>query len=84
MRWLDNTTDSMDMNMSKLRKTAKDGGAWHAAVHGVERVGHDLATEQQQETWSSLNTDCKQGVSVCVYVQTWLASTKCKVMIATS
>ena len=45
---------------------------------------HDLATEQQQETWSSLNTDCKQGVSVCVYVQTWLASTKCKVMIATS
>ena len=40
----------MDMNMSKLWKTAKDGGAWHAAVHGVERVGHDLANEQQQET----------------------------------
>ena len=25
----------------------KDREAWHAAVHGVTRVGHDLVTEQQ-------------------------------------
>ena len=37
MRWLDNTTDSVDMNMSKLQKTVKDRGAWHAAVHGVAK-----------------------------------------------
>ena len=28
----------------------KDGEAWHAAVHGVARGKHDLATEQQQST----------------------------------
>ena len=35
MRWLDSTTDSTDMNLSKLQETVKDMEAWHAAVHGV-------------------------------------------------
>ena len=39
MRWLENITDSMDMNVSKLRETVKDRGAWHGAVR------HNLATE---------------------------------------
>ena len=30
MRWLDNITDSMDMNLSKLRETVKDRDALHA------------------------------------------------------
>ena len=34
MRWLERITDSMDMNVSKLREIVKDRGAWHAAVHG--------------------------------------------------
>ena len=35
MRWLmDGTTDSMDMNLSKLQEMVKDRGAWHGAVHG--------------------------------------------------
>ena len=39
MRRLDGTTDSMDMSLRKLREIVKDMGS--------QRVGHDLATEQQ-------------------------------------
>ena len=35
MRWLDSITDSMDMNLSKLRETVEDSGGWYAVVHGV-------------------------------------------------
>ena len=37
MRWLDSTTDSMDMNLSKLQEILDDRGTWHAAVHGVTK-----------------------------------------------
>ena len=48
VRWLDSITDSMDTSLSKLWETVEDREAWHAAVCGLQRVGHDLATERQQ------------------------------------
>ena len=42
MRWLDGTTDSIDMSLSKLQELMLDMEAWHAVIH---RVRHHYLTE---------------------------------------
>ena len=35
--WLDSTSDSMNMSLSKLWESVKDREVWSAAVHGVAK-----------------------------------------------
>ena len=43
MRRLDSTTDSMDMNLSKIREIVKDRGTWYVEVRGD--------TESERTQW---------------------------------
>ena len=46
MRWLDGITDSLYLSLSKPQETVKDREAWCVKFMGLQRVGHDLETEQ--------------------------------------
>ena len=43
MRWLDDTTDSRDMSLSKLWEIVQDREAWHAVAHGVTKSRTQLS-----------------------------------------
>ena len=52
MKWLDGTTDSMDISLSKLQEFVKDREAWCAAVHGVTKSWTQLSNSTELN-WAS-------------------------------
>ena len=49
MRWLDSITDSMDMDLTNLRRYWRAEKPGMLQSLGLQSVGHDLVTEQQQQ-----------------------------------
>ena len=66
-RWLDGITDSMDMNLSKLRGMVKDGQPWHAAVRGAAEL--DMTVR--------LNHNNNRNTSSWSYKRIFSVKTKC-------
>ena len=56
MSWLDGVTDSVDMNLSKLRELMKNREAWRAGAHGVTESrtqrGNQTTTSEPNQTGS--------------------------------
>ena len=63
MRWLDSITDSMDMNLSKLRKAVKDREACSGTVIGSQRVRYNLETKQKYKLLKPQNIKFKIACS---------------------
>ena len=54
MRWLDGITNSMDMNLSKLRELVMYREAWHAVVHEVTKSILHSWRGSERLNWSEL------------------------------
>ena len=78
MRWLDDITNSIDVNLGKLQETVKDRGAWHAVMPGVsksqtqlsdrttsDQVSVRLFSQQQQESHATVSGVLRN--CVCIF-----------------
>ena len=72
MRWLDGITASMDVSLGRLQELVLDREAWHAAIHGVTKVGHDWATELNWTGVISVPENLGH-IKFCSAIQIWFS-----------
>ena len=65
MSWLDSITNSMDMNLSKIREIGRTEKPWVLQSKGSQSDGYNLATEQQRAEGGGWLLVVAKGISAC-------------------
>ena len=53
MTWLDGTSNSMDVNLSKLWEIVEDREAWYATAHGITKSQTRLSRHAPTKQYGS-------------------------------
>ena len=75
MKWQDDITDAMDMNLGKLWEIVKDREAWRAVVHGVTK------SQTQLGNWTTMEICVKSWNVTCLWLKIQAGNVSGKVLL---